>query len=226
MGQTEGVEGSQEGAVARGLSHPTVTVRLRAAMRAGSAPAPEYIDPLIQRCAVEPDFFVRDTLTWALIQQHDRPRVIARLLPQLESPVDQARAQALHTLSKIGDPDTWPAITPALLADQADDVARTAWRAAAGLVPEASKEWLAESLAMQWARGDRDVRLSLSQALVSLGDAALPVVERATRSDDDEVRWHALATKRILEDPDLGFDSAVKEAKRVDALRGAPTIEE
>lgn len=226
MDRTAGVGGGEQGAVVRGLSHPNESVRLRAALRAGSAPGPDFIDPLIERCAIEPNFFVRDMLTWALIQQSDRERVTACLLPQLASPVDQARAQALHTLSKIGDPATWPAITADLLADPDDDVARTAWRAAAVLVPPGSRGWLAENLGMHWARGDRDVRLSLSQALVSLGDVALPVVVRAMTSDDDEVRWHARATKLIIDDPDLAFDSALKEARRLDAMRGAPTPEE
>lgn len=188
------------------------------------APSAEYINPLVERCGVEPDFFVRDMLTWALIQ-HDHDQVIARVLPELDSPVAQARAQALHTLSKVGDTRTWPAITSALLADGDDEVARTAWRTAAGLVPDQSKEWLAERLAAQFGRGGRDVRLSLSQALCSLGQDSLPVIEQAMRSDHDQVRLHALTTKRILDDPDLAFDTALEQAKRVHTLRGAPLME-
>ncbi|MBI1350587.1 MAG: HEAT repeat domain-containing protein [Actinomycetales bacterium] len=209
----------------RALSDPDASVRLRAALQAGLTPSPEQVDALIDRCAVEPDFYVRDMLTWALIQ-HDHHQVVARLLPELQSPVPQARAQALHTFSKIGDASVWPSITPSLLADEDDDVARTAWRAAAALVPTGSRGWLAELLASQWGRGDRDVRLSLSQAIASLGDAALPVVEQATTSEDDEVRWHAMATQRIIDDPDLAFDRALEDAKRMHTLRGAPLIPE
>ena len=193
-------------------------------MLAGMAPSPEYVDPLVERCAVEPDFYVRDMLTWALIQ-HDHGDVITRVLPQLDSPVAQARAQALHTLSKVGDAGTWPAITPDLLDDEDDDVARTAWRAAAGLVPDQAKEWLATRLAAQFGRGGREVRLSLSQALCSLGNDALPVIEQAMGSADDDVRLHALTTKRILDDPDLAFDTALEQAKRVHTLRGAPLMD-
>ena len=192
-------------------------------MQGGMSPSPEYVDALVERCGVEPDFYVRDMLTWALIQ-HDHDQVIVRVLPELDSPVAQARAQALHTLSKVGDTGVWPAITPALLEDASDDVARTAWRAAAGLVPPESRPWLAERLATQWGRGGRDVRLSLSQALCALGDDALPVIERAVASDDEGIRLHALATKRILDDPDLAFDTALEQAKRVHTLRGAPLI--
>lgn len=208
----------------RALADPADSVRLRAAMQAGMSPAVEYVGPLVERCAVEPDFYVRDMLTWALIQ-HDHRQVIAGVLPQLDSPVAQARAQALHTLSKVGDASVWPAITPALLEDPADDVARTAWRAAAVLVPASSRPWLAERLSTQWGRGSREVRLSLSQALCALGEDALRVIARAIASDSDEVRLHALATKRILDNPDLAFDTALEEAKRVHTLRGAPLID-
>jgi HEAT repeat protein len=194
-------------------------------MEAGMSPSPEFVDPLVERCGVEPDFYVRDMLTWALIQ-HDHDQVIARVLPELDSPVAQARAQALHTLSKVGNTDVWPAITPALLEDPSDDVARTAWRAAAGLVPPESRPWLAERLATQWGRGGREVRLSLSQAMCALGDAALPVIDRAVSSEEDDVRLHALATKRILDDPDLAFDTALEQAKRVHTLRGAPLMDD
>lgn len=226
MTQANEYDPSQRELVVRALSDPKESVRLRAALRAGSAPATEYIDPLIQRCAIEPDFFVRDMLTWALIHQHDRPQVTARLVSELDSPLNQARSQALHTLSKIGDTGVWPAITSELLADPDDQVARTAWRAAAGLVPGDSKEWLAERLATQWGRGGREVRRSLTQALVRLGDAALPVVERAIGSDDYEIRWHALATRMILDDPDLAFVSALRDAERVAARRGTPPIKQ
>ena len=46
-------------------------------------------------------------LTWALIQ-HDHDQVIARVRPELDLPVAQARAQALHTLSKVGDTSSSP----------------------------------------------------------------------------------------------------------------------
>jgi HEAT repeat protein len=226
-------EGEQEGETAmspteglvRALADPSDSVRLRAAMQAGRDPSPEYVEPLVERCAVEPDFYVRDMLTWALTQ-HDHQQVIADVLPELDSPVAQARAQALHTLSKVGDPEVWTAITPALLEDADDDVARTAWRAAAGLVPAESRPWLAEVLATQWGRGGREVRLSLSQALCSLGDASMPVINRAMVATDDEVRWHATATKSLLENPDLAFDTALEQAKRTHTLRGAPLVDD
>jgi len=45
------------------LASPDQSVRLKAALAAGTYPDPEYIEILIAQCAHEPDFFVRDTLT-------------------------------------------------------------------------------------------------------------------------------------------------------------------
>ena len=61
------------------LESRDVSVRLAAALRAGSCPLPDQVEALVERCAVEPDFFVRDMLTWALIR-NDRAAVTDRLL--------------------------------------------------------------------------------------------------------------------------------------------------
>lgn len=203
------------------LQGPTASGRLRAALAAGTHPDPGQVEELVARCAVEPDFSVRDMLTWALTR-NDRETVVPRLLRELGSEVARARSQALHTLSKIGDPRTWPAITTGMLTDPDDEVARTAWRTAAGLVPEGGGPELAAILATQFARGDGEVRRSLSRALVSLGPAATPVVERATGARDPEVRAHALATRRLAEDPEQDVDALLAQARRIVALRGAP----
>ncbi|MEV4145889.1 HEAT repeat domain-containing protein [Amycolatopsis sp. NPDC049691] len=193
------------------------STRLEAALAAGTHADPGLADALVARCAVEPDFFVRDMLTWALTRL-PAESTVPRLLAELRSGRAQARSQALHTLSKIGDRTAWPAITPALLADADDDVKRSAWRAAVVLVPDQDREELAQRLTAQLGRGDRDTRLSLSRALVALGDVIEPVLRAALAAADPVVRAHARATERLLHDPDAGFDLAVDEAKRVVAL--------
>lgn len=199
------------------------SIRLKAALAAGTQSAPEFVDALVERCAVEPDFFVRDMLTWALTRLPAQ-LTVPKLCAELRSDRAQARSQALHTLSKIGDQDAWPAITPDVLRDADDEVARSAWRAAVVLVPEAAGPALAADLATQLGRGDREVRLSLSRAFVALGEVAEPVLAAAAANNDPEVRAHAQATQRLLHDPDAGFDLAVDAAKRVVAL--GPEAEE
>ncbi|MFD5183697.1 HEAT repeat domain-containing protein [Streptomyces sp. NPDC058372] len=203
-----------------GLEDGRSSVRLRAALAVGTAPDPRFVGPLVERCAVEPEFFVRDMLTWALTR-HPAPLTLPALLGALRSERAQARSQALHTLSKIGDRQAYPAITRALLTDADDEVARSAWRAAVALVPEGGEPELAEVLATQLGRGERETHLSLSRALVALGEAITPVLRTAATAADPGVRAHALATERLLREPDTGFGFAIEEAKRVVALGGS-----
>ncbi|NEK56549.1 HEAT repeat domain-containing protein [Geodermatophilus sabuli] len=205
------------------LSSPVPSARLQAVLAAGTHPDPGQVDALVERCAVEPDFYVRDVLTWSLTR-HPASATVPRLLEETRAAGRQARSQALHTLSKVGDPRGWTAVTRDLLHDADDEVARSAWRAAVVLVPDGSEAELAAALATQLGRGGRDVQLSLSRALAALGDAAGPVLTDAARDGDAAVRAHAIATERLVRDPDEGFDAAIAEARRVLALQGAPTL--
>lgn len=199
------------------LAASAPSTRLKAALAVGTDPDPALLDALMARCAIEPDFYVRDMLTWALTRLPP-DLTVPRLLAEVASPVSQGRSQALHTLSKIGDERAWPAITPALLRDEDDEVARAAWRTAVAVVPEGRERDLAETLAAQLGRGGRDVQLSLSRALVALGEAIEPVLQRAMDSDDPVAAAHATATERLLRDPEAAFEPDVKEAKRIYAL--------
>ncbi|MFF1304023.1 HEAT repeat domain-containing protein [Streptomyces sp. NPDC058307] len=203
----------------KGLEDPRSSVRLRAALGVGTAPDPRFVDKLVERCAVEPEFFVRDMLTWALTR-HPVSVTLPALFREVGSERAQARSQALHTLSKIGDRRAWPAITRVLLCDGDDEVARSAWRTAVVLVPEGEESGLATVLATQLGRGGRETQLSLSRALVALGEVVLPVLRAATTAPDRRVRTHAFATERLLRDPDAGFEFAIEEAKRAVALGG------
>lgn len=203
--------------VLHGLEHDSSAVRLRAALAVGTTPDPRCLDRLIERCAIEPDFYVRDMLTWALTR-HTSSLTVAKLLDELRSERAQARSQALHTLSKIADRDAWPAITLALLSDADDEVARSAWRAAVVLVPEGEVPELARVLATQLGRGKRETQLSLSRALIALGEVIMPTLHTAMTDQDPRVRQHAIATERLLRDPDAGFEFAIEEAKRLVAL--------
>jgi HEAT repeat protein len=197
------------------LAAADASTRLGAAMAIGSHADPALLEALLARCAIEPDFHVRDMLTWALTRLPAR-LTVPRLVDELRSDVAQARSQALHTLSKVRDPAAWPAITPVLLRAVEEEVARSAWRAAVVLVPEGGKAALAVELASQLGRGDRTLRLSLSRALLALGDQVVePELRKAMASEYDVVRTHALATQRLLRDPNAAFDLDMQEAKRV-----------
>lgn len=196
--------------------------RLQAALKIGTDAEPKHLDVLIERCAVEPDFFVRDMLTWALTRLPAEVTV-PRLIVELSSQQAQAQSQALHTLSKIGDSRAWTAMDPAtigleLIGHSDAEVARSAWRSAVALVPDEKTSELASSLVTQLGRGDIEMQKSLSRAIVSLGDHLVSVLDGSLQSEEDTVRLHAMATRDLFHDPDAGFAQALSEAKRVLAL--------
>lgn len=212
MNTTNGT--TQTTRITNALGAKDSSVRLQAAMAVGSQPDPELLDTLIERCAVEPDFFVRDMLSWALMRL-PAEITLPRVRQELDSERTQARSQALHTLSKIKDKSAWPWITREMLRDPDDEVARTAWRVAVVLVPDEERKNLSEELVPHLGRGDRNMQLSLSRSLVDLGHVIEPALEKAAESPDAAVAAHAKATGTLLHDPEAGFDGAIDEAKRV-----------
>ncbi|WP_278312444.1 HEAT repeat domain-containing protein [Lolliginicoccus levis] len=201
------------------LADARSSTRLRAALMAGTHPGARLVEPLVARCATEPDFFVRDMLTWALVR-HPAEATVPRLLVELGSASAQARSQALHTLSKIGDPVAWPSILP-LLHEEEDEVARSAWRAAVALVPPGREAGLAAQLAKELGRGDADTQRSLSRALIALGETVAALLGTAKDNADPRVRAHAIATEQLLSDPGVEFAPALEYAKRVTSLGAA-----
>ena len=172
------------------LKSPDQSVRLKAALAAGTYPNLDYIEILIRQCASESDFFVRDTLSWALMRQ-DREAVVQRLIPELKSTNSQSRSQALHTLSKIGDKANYSLITRDLLLDVDDFVASTAWRSASVLVPDKEKPALIEILISQLGRGDSDTQFGLTRFLCAIGESIVAPLTQAAQSADETVRTQA-----------------------------------
>lgn len=191
------------------LASPDQSVRLKAALTAGTYPKPEYIDVLVDQCAHEPDFFVRDTLTWALMR-NEIPKVIERLKPELNSENSQAKSQALHTLTKIGDKQFYSLITHEHLFDSIDKVAVTAWRAASVLVPDNQKSELTSILLTQLGRGDSDVQFDLTRFLCALGECIVEPLNMAANSPSESVRIHAGFT--LMRYQEMKLEASEKKA--------------
>jgi len=183
------------------------SIRLKAALAAGTYPDPEFIDVLVSQCAHEPDFFVRDTLSWALMR-HEISAVVERLIPELNSGIVQAKSQALHTLSKIGDKKYYSLITESHLLDAEDKVAATAWRAASVLAPDDQRAALARLLITQLGRGDSDLQFDLTRFLCALGDSIIAPLTEARKSERDEIRMHAEFT--LIRFQEMQLDSGKK----------------
>ena len=175
------------------LESPDKSVRLQAALAAGTYPEDAYIEVLVTQCAHEPDFFVRDTLSWALMR-HDIGKVVDRLKSELNSENPQAKSQAIHTLSKIGDKQFYSLITNEHHFDSQDKVAVTAWRAASVLVPDNEKAALTKILVSQLGRGDSDLQFDMTRFICALGDVIIEPLKQAAESEKEEVRLHAAFT--------------------------------
>lgn len=201
------------------LDHGNPSARLRAALDAGTSPGEIDAAALVARCRIEPDFFVRDMLTWALTRLPPATTV-PLLRAELSSPLPQARAQAAHTLSKIGGPESAAAFDEilTLTADPDTEVARAAWRTTVALAADpAGHHRGARALLAQLGRGDEETRRSLSRAILALGDEGVSAL-RVVPASTEAVREHVAETVHLLEDPDSGFAGSVHEARRTAAL--------
>jgi hypothetical protein len=145
---------------------------------------------------------VRDTLSWALLR-NDVPKVVERLKPELNSENAQAKSQALHTLTKIGDKQFYSLITDEHLLDTNDKVAVTAWRAASVLAPASEIPSLTRILVNQLGRGDSDVQFDLTRFLCALGKAIIEPLTEAAKSPKEEISLHASFTLMRYQEMDL-----------------------
>lgn len=190
------------------LASPDQSLRLKAALAAGTYPEDAYIEILISQCSHEVDFFVRDTLSWALMR-HDVNLVVERLKSELSSGIVQARSQALHTLSKIGDKENYSLITREHPLDPEDKVAVTAWRTASVLAPESERPALTQVLVTQLGRGDSDMQFDLTRFLCALGDCIVEPLEEAAKSEREVVRIHAEFT--LIRYKEMQLDNVKKD---------------
>jgi HEAT repeat protein len=186
------------------LSSSNQSVRLNAALAAGTYPERDFIEVLVAQCATETDFFVRDTLSWALMR-HDRKLVVERLKVELNSPISQARSQALHTFSKIGDKSNYPLITKSHLLDADDTVALTAWRTASVLVPEEEKPALVKILMAQLGTRSSEVQFDLTRFLCNIGEEIVVPITEAANSADEAISMHAKLTLIRFKEMQLEF---------------------
>jgi HEAT repeat protein len=129
-------------------------------------------------------------MSWALMR-NERNKVVEKLKLELQSSNPQAKSQAIHTFSKIGDKDNYPLITDEMLFNENELVAATAWRASVALVPDEEKIDLIKKLISQLGRGDSDLQFALTRSLCNLGKLIVEPLKLAATSDSEEVRLHA-----------------------------------
>jgi elongation factor Ts len=171
-------------------------VRLSIAVELGRCRAVDAAGVLVERLGLERDFFIREALTWAILRIGDD--AMPYLHQALSSPRWLARRQAAHVVSKLGRPEDGELLLP-LIADEVDAVASRAY-AAAGQTHDPS---VVPALVGQLSRGDAEHRNALAAALVEFGEAAVPPLVQALRSDPRaDARRHAADVLALLGSPD------------------------
>jgi HEAT repeat protein len=159
------------------LRHPDKNVRLNAAMAIGTRADVSAVEALATSLVSEGDFFVRESLVWALVRIGS-PSVTA-MIDQLSHPSAVTRTQAAHALSKLGDLRASPALLAALQDPSPAVVQKAAY--ALGTLKE---QTAIAPLTVLLADASPELRNAVRDALLTIGSAVIPAVTKVlTRPD-------------------------------------------
>lgn len=181
----------------RAAVSPNGKVRQRAALQLGTLADATVAQELVDLLVAERDPFVRETLTWVVVENKEStyPHLIDALAGD-----DPSRAQVLHALSKIQNRDAVEHVLP-LVDDPHPQVAAKAWWVLGRMaVPEAA-EVLVGRLGQQ---DEEELRSDLTRALQYLGEPAVPGLAAALVSEDRGVRRHAAEALVAVGAPAIG----------------------
>lgn len=168
----------------RAARHDDPSVRQRAAFHLGTHADDSVAGDLVDLLVSEPDFYVRETLTWAVVT---RAEATFPLLLEALRGTGPERVQVLHALSKIRRPEAVAHILP-LAGDPDDAVAAKAWWALGRTGTPGAVTALVDRL------GEREDfrRRELTRALEQAGEPAVHALAgRLREAPDAEVRRHA-----------------------------------
>ncbi len=166
------------------LVDPDKDIRQAAALDLGTSANTAAAQALVTRLGTEQDFFVRDTLSWAITRIADA--AIPILLNAVAGSDTATRVQALHVLSKIASPTT----TDAILALTADEDPGVSSKARWALTRIADPKVI-PALAVHLGTGDSTSQNDLTRDLASFGAKAVPFLVTALASREADVRGHA-----------------------------------
>lgn len=193
----------------RAALSPDPQVRLRAALWLGTSADANVAAELVALLVSEPDPFVRETLTWAVVRHSDA--TVPHLVAGLDG-ADPSRAHVLHALSKIQDPDVLAHVLP-LVDDPHPDVAAKAW----WVLGRTGHAGAAPVLLRLLGRQDDEGRRGLTRALEQLGAPAVPGLGAALSSAVPAVRRHAAEALVAVGAPAIGaLDALVAAAEGSD----------
>lgn len=166
------------------LMHPDKDVRQRTALGLGQCPDPQRAAQVALLLWREPDFFVRETLTWVLARTPG-PAVEAAEAA-LASGDAGVRMQALHVLSKVADRATVGAVAAHI--DDPDPVIADKARWALARIGDPS---VVPLLTGRLGAADLLTRDAMTRTLTHFGAVAVPDVVSALMAPDPATRAHA-----------------------------------
>lgn len=168
----------------RGLTDPDREVRQAAALTLGTIANPAAAQVLAARLGSEPDFFVRDTLSWALTRIPDSATPL--LVDALHGTDTTTCVQALHVLSKIADPATTKAIMELTTHTNPRVASKARWA-----LTRIANPMAIPALIVHLGTGDNTTQNDLTRDLASFGAAAVPALTAALSDKEAGVRNHA-----------------------------------
>jgi len=177
----------------RRLKDPGQSVRVRAALDLGKLKDPALVEVLVEALCTEPDFFVRETLVWALVRLGEA--AAPPLIGQLGDPSALARKSAAHALSKIGDPRAVDPLIGLLKDSDLEVVSRAAF--ALGQIGDAKA---APALVGVLGHDHRDLEAIMVAALERLSASAVQPLIGALRHENWRAREQAADALRVIGD--------------------------
>jgi HEAT repeat protein len=152
------------------LLHPDKNVRIEAALEIGKLADAAAVPVLVERLGAEPDFFVRENVTWALVRMGDAS--VLPVIAALQGDDTGARYHAAHTLSKLADARAVPALLEALASPDVMLVQKAMY--ALGSIGDVRA---LPALIGRVGADNGELRSTLHDAVAAFGDAAIPALE-------------------------------------------------
>jgi HEAT repeat protein len=173
------------------LRHLDRDVRGRAALDLGNLGDTDAVASLIDALADEPDFYVREDITWALVRM--REAALMPLMQRLQDASPTMRHLAAHTLSKISDSRSTEALVQAT--QDADTAVAAKAIFALGQIGDVAA---IPALVMLLSDERREVQTSLNGVLERFGSDAIPALSEALHHERWQVREHAADTLGMI----------------------------
>ncbi len=141
--------------------------RLHAVMALGQTANVAALPALLARLGAEPDFFVRDNVSWALLRMGDA--AVLPLIAMLDDTDHVVRYHAAHSLSKLADARAVEALIATLDDTDVHVVQKAIY--ALGSIRDARA---LSALTSRIGIGSRELQNALHDALVTFGATAVP----------------------------------------------------